>query len=58
LFRAPETGDFAWRDGAPLRAEADAGERPAQALDLCGTRRAAPAVYGAFTRFTDCLAKP
>ena len=57
LFRAPETGDFSWRDGPPLRADADAdsGERPADALDLCGTRRAAPAVYGAFARFTDCL---
>lgn len=58
LFRAPAAGDFAWRDGAPLRAEADEGERPAGALDLCGTRRAAPAAYGAFARFTECLAKP
>ena len=58
LFRAPETGDFAWRDSAPLRDEADEGERPADAFDLCGTRRATPAVYGAFARFTACLAKP
>jgi parallel beta-helix repeat protein len=58
LFRAPQTGDFAWRDDAPLRDGADEGERPADALDLCGTRRATPAVYGAFARFTECLAKP
>lgn len=58
LFRAPEAGDFTWRDGAPLRAEADEEERPAGALDLCGTKRATPAVYGAFARFTECLAKP
>ena len=47
-----------WRDDAPLRAEADEGERPADALDLCGTRRASPVVYGAFARFTGCLATP
>jgi parallel beta-helix repeat protein len=58
LFRAPEAGDFAWRDSAPQRDGADEGERPAGALDLCGTRRATPAVYGAFARFTECLAKP
>jgi len=58
LFRAPAAGDFGWRGEAPLRAEADEGERPADALDLCGTRRATPAVYGAFARFTECLAKP
>jgi hypothetical protein len=58
LFRAPEAGDFEWRGEAPLRAAADQGERPAGALDLCGTRRATPAVYGAFARFTECLAKP
>ncbi|MFL6631194.1 MAG: right-handed parallel beta-helix repeat-containing protein [Massilia sp.] len=56
LFRAPEAGDFAWRGDAPLRDEADEGERPAGALDLCGTRRAPPAVYGAFARFTECAA--
>jgi len=55
LFRAPETGDFSWRDGPPLRDETDMEGRPADALDLCGTRRAAPAVYGAFARFTDCV---
>ena len=43
---------------APLRDGADEGERPAGALDLCGTRRATPTVYGAFARFTECLAKP
>ncbi|MFS2214045.1 right-handed parallel beta-helix repeat-containing protein [Telluria sp. Tellsp104] len=58
LFRAPDAGDFMWRDDAPLRAEADEGERPADALDLCGTRRASPVVYGAFARFTGCLATP
>lgn len=58
LFRAPEAGDFTWRDDAPLRDGADEGERPAGALDLCGTRRAMPAVHGAFARFTECLAKP
>jgi hypothetical protein len=57
LFRAPETGDFSWRDGPPLRNEADEGERPADALDLCGARRATPAVYGAFARFTACLTR-
>jgi len=57
LFRAPETGDFSWRDGPPLRDEADEGERPADALDLCGTRRATQAVYGAFARFTACLTR-
>jgi hypothetical protein len=55
LFRAPEMGDFSWRDGAPLRAEADVESRPADASDLCGQRRAAPAVFGAFARFSDCL---
>ncbi|MBW8898574.1 MAG: right-handed parallel beta-helix repeat-containing protein, partial [Massilia sp.] len=29
LFRAPEMGDFSWRDGAPLRAEAAMESRPA-----------------------------
>jgi hypothetical protein len=55
LFRAPATGDFSWRDGPPLRDETDMEGRPADALDLCGRRRAAPAVYGAFARFTDCV---
>jgi len=55
LFRAPETGDFSWSDGAPLRAEADMESRPADASDLCGQRRGAPAVFGAFARFSDCL---
>jgi hypothetical protein len=54
LFRAPETGDFSWRDGPPLREDADEGERPADAPDLCGARRVTPAVYGAFARFTEC----
>jgi parallel beta-helix repeat protein len=56
LFRAPAAGDFTWSGTAPQRDEADEGERPAGALDLCGTRRAAPFVYGAFARFTDCAA--
>jgi hypothetical protein len=55
LFRAPETGDFSWRGDPPLRDESDMDGRPAEALDLCGKRRAAPAVYGAFARFTDCV---
>jgi hypothetical protein len=58
LFRAPDAGDFAWRADAPPRADADEGERPAGALDLCGAPRTQPAVYGAFARFTACLAKP
>jgi len=29
--------------------------RPADASDLCGQRRAMPAVIGAFARFSDCL---
>lgn len=58
LFRAPESGDFAWRGEAPERDEADEGERPAGAPDLCGTGRAAPFVYGAFVRFSDCAARP
>jgi hypothetical protein len=58
LFRAPASGDFAWRDGPPVRDEADEGERPPAAQDLCGARRATPAVYGAFARFTPCLAAP
>jgi hypothetical protein len=58
LFRAPEAGDFSWRDGAPLREESDATERPGDALDLCGARRATPAVYGAFASFKDCAAAP
>jgi hypothetical protein len=55
LFRAPENGDFSWRDGAPLRAEAEMEGRPADAPDLCGQRRVVPAVVGAFARFSDCL---
>lgn len=55
LFRAPETGDFSWRDGPPLRDDADMEGRPADALDLCGKRRTTPAAYGAFARFTDCV---
>jgi len=55
LFRAPDMGDFSWREGAPLRAEADMESRPADASDLCGQRRGAPAVIGAFARFSDCL---
>jgi hypothetical protein len=54
LFRAPGTGDFEWRDGAPLREEADMEARP-DTPDLCGQRRSTPAVYGAFARFSDCL---
>ena len=56
LFRAPQAGDFAWRDGAPLRAEADEVARPAQASDLCGRARAVPAVYGAFANAKECAA--
>jgi hypothetical protein len=55
LFRAPDMGDFSWRDGAPLRAEADMESRPEDASDLCGQRRGAPAVFGAFARFSDCV---
>jgi hypothetical protein len=55
LFRAPLDGDFSWRDGAPLRTEADMESRPADAPDLCGQRRVVPAVFGAFARFSDCL---
>jgi hypothetical protein len=58
LFRAPATGDFSWRDGAPLRDDADMEARPADALDLCGKRRATPAVYGAFASFSDCATAP
>ena len=57
LFRAPRAGDFTWRDGAPLRTEADDVARPAQALDLCGRPRAVPAVYGAFADFRACAAQ-
>jgi len=56
LFRAPQSGDFAWRDGAPLRAETDDVTRPAQALDLCGRPRAEPGVYGAFADVGACAA--
>jgi hypothetical protein len=55
LFRAPETGDFSWRGDPPLRDDPDMDGRPADAPDLCGKRRATPAVYGAFARFTDCV---
>jgi hypothetical protein len=58
LFRAAASGDFSWRDGAPPRAEADDVDRPADAPDLCGKRRATPAVYGAFASFSDCLTAP
>ena len=58
LFRAAQDGDFSWRDGAPLRAQADEVERPADAPDLCGKRRATPAIYGAFASFSDCLTAP
>jgi parallel beta-helix repeat protein len=54
LFRAPQAGDFGWRDGAPLRAEEDEVARPAQTADLCGRPRAVPAVYGAFADFREC----
>ena len=55
LFRAPEMGDFSWRDGAPLREDADMEGRPADAPDLCGQQRSKPAVVGAFARFSDCV---
>ena len=61
LFEAGPTlpGGFVYQpELITPRAEADEGERPAGALDLCGTKRATPAVYGAFARFTECLAKP
>jgi hypothetical protein len=57
LFRAPDAGDFSWRDGAPLREESDVEARPDGVMDLCGRRRATPAPYGAFARFADCHAE-
>lgn len=55
LFATPLEGDFSWRAGTPPRRdEADTIERPAQAPDLCGKPRTAPAVYGAFAQIADC----
>jgi parallel beta-helix repeat protein len=58
LFRAPEDGDFAWRDGPPLRTSIDRVDSAKNALDLCGKSRPAMPVYGAFSNFGDCLAAP
>jgi hypothetical protein len=57
LFRAPEEGDLAWRNGAPLRDE-EGEARPADAPDLCGAKRGGQAVYGAFFDFAGCRAAP
>jgi parallel beta-helix repeat protein len=53
LFAAPQTGDFSWAAGAPLRErEAHEGAAPG----LCGKQRVARPAYGAFDDFGDCLA--
>jgi hypothetical protein len=58
LFQAPGSGDFAWRDGPPLRSDPDAVERPANVLDLCGKPRPGTPAYGAFSDFADCSTTP
>jgi len=54
LFVDPASGDFGWRDGAPLRNAT--GSRAAPPIGLCGRARAAAPAYGAFDRFQDCAA--